>query len=487
MSFKKNRRIPTIAIVGRSNVGKSTLWNRLTESGKAIVSSVSHTTRDRNYGVVLWRGLAIQVVDTGGMDAEQGSEIGRGILAQAELAIKEADIVLFVVDAKAGVHPEDLDLARRIQKVHKHVLIVANKVDTARSISRTTTQEMFALGLGEPLAISASTSLGIGDLLDTIYQKLEARGKHPVPIEDDEKGLKIVLMGRPNVGKSSIMNAILGEERVIVSPIPHTTREPQDTTFEWHEQSITIIDTAGMRKRSKISDRVESASIERNREALMRANVALLVLDATERPSTQDRHLAGILKDAGRGLILVVNKWDLVDDKEIQTAKEYEKSIRRAFPFLNWAPIIFVSAKERKRTSKILDMAISVQDERQRQITYNALQKFLKTAIAKQPPRQSSGSKPPFVYDITQLGVEPPTFSMRLGGKDVGINDTWRRFVENQLREKFGFVGTPLKITTRHMPQRVEEHKKSNKKSGKTAKHPWARKRRSIGRKGGRY
>lgn len=485
MTAPKKRRAPVIALVGRSNVGKSTLWNRFTESGRAIVSEEAHTTRDRNYGTVLWRGLTVHIVDTGGMDAEQGSEIGRGIVAQAERAVRDADLVLFLTDAKTGIAPEDIDLARRVHKANPHTIHVANKVDTARAIPHIMTSEAFALGLGEPIPVSAATSLGIGDLLDTVYERLEARGKHPIPPEEDDEGLKIVLMGRPNVGKSSLMNAILGEERVIVSPVPHTTREPQDTRFEWRGEPVTLIDTAGMRKRSRVERGVETASIERNRAALLRADVALLVLDATERPSIQDRHLAGLLKDAGRGLILVANKWDAVDRKDTHTANEYEQSIRRAFPFLSWAPILFVSATQRQRTGKLLDMARRVQSERRHQISYNALQRVLKTAIAKQPPRQAAGPKAPFVFDIAQIGVEPPSFSMRIRGLRATVNEAWRRYIENQIREKFGFIGTPIKITARHMPQPTAKEKTGA--SGAKKKHPWARKRRSIGRKGGRY
>ncbi len=486
MAFKPDRRLPTVAIVGRANVGKSTLFNRLTESGKAIVSSTAHTTRDRNYGVVLWRGLGIQVVDTGGMDAEQGSEIGRGILTQAETAIKEADLVLFLVDGKTGVLPQDTDLASRVQRINKHVLLVVNKIDTQTKIAQAASKEIFSLGIGEPFAISANTSLGIGELLDIIYQNLETRGKHPVPLDDDAEGLKIVLMGRPNVGKSSLVNAILGQERVITSPVAHTTREPQDTRFEWRGKPITLIDTAGMRKRSKIEKGVEAAGIERNREALMRADVAMLVLDATERPAAQDRHLAGLLKDAGRGLVIVANKWDLVDEKETQTAKEYEFEIRRAFPFLSWAPVVFVSAHERQRTGKLLDLAQKIQNERRRQVTYNALQKFLKFALAKQAPLQKSGPKPPYIYDMTQIGVEPPVFSLRLGGGKVGLHENWKRYLENLIREKFGFEGTPIKTTTRFMPVR-DTRTRGSKKANKDKKHPWGRTRRPIGRKGKRY
>ncbi len=248
MPATRTRRRPIVALVGRANVGKSTLWNKLTESSRAMVSTIAHTTRDRNYAPVVWRGESIDVIDTGGLDAEQGTVVGQGIIHQAELAIREADVVLFIVDAKVGVIAQDRDLVRQVKKLNKHVLLVANKVDNAVMLGDAASNEMWSLGLNDPITCSASTGRGIGDLLDSVFAELERIGKHPVPL-DEETGLKIVVMGRPNVGKSSLVNAILGEERVIVSPLPHTTREPMDTHLMWHDQPITLVDTAGMRKR----------------------------------------------------------------------------------------------------------------------------------------------------------------------------------------------------------------------------------------------
>ena len=307
MPAKRTRKLPVVAIVGRANVGKSTLWNKLTETAKAIVSSTPHTTRDRNYAPVLWRGTSIELVDTGGMDADQGNDIGRGILHQAELAVKEADLVIFLVDAKTGVLPQDKSFAQLIKKLNKHVMLVANKTDTTKDFGEAGSKEMWGLNLGEPVPCSASTGRGVGDLLDRVYEELSRLEKPPLPVEDAH-GLKLVIMGRPNVGKSSLLNSILGEERVIVSAIPHTTREPMDTHLEWKGEPVTLVDTAGIRKRTKIDGRVEEASFERNREALRRADVAFLVVDATEGAFDQDKHLAGLLEEEKKGLIIVVNK-----------------------------------------------------------------------------------------------------------------------------------------------------------------------------------
>ncbi|MFA5935478.1 MAG: ribosome biogenesis GTPase Der [Patescibacteria group bacterium] len=484
MPAKRLKNFPLVAIVGRANVGKSTLWNRLTETTRALVSNVPHTTRDRNFGLVIWRGEGIEVVDTGGMDADQGSSIGRGILQQAALAIKEADLVLFVVDGKDGVLPQDKDLAKYTRALNKNILPVANKIDQPKQLTLAVTEDMWSMGLGEPVGISAGIGRGVGDLLDRIYSELAKRNKPPQPIEDN-KGLKIVVMGRPNVGKSSLVNAIMGEERVIVSPIAHTTREPQDTSFDWNGERVTLVDTAGMRKRSKIEKGLEDAGIERNRQALMQADVAILLFDASEDPTTQDRHLAGLLEDAGRGLILVANKWDLVENKATGSTKAYEQSIRQLFPFLSWAPMVFISAKEHQRTDKLLDLAFKVREERRRRIIYNALQRFLKTVVARKKPIASLGPASPYLHDVEQVGIEPPSFLITVRGNKESVHPSWLRYFENRLREKFGYEGTPIIVKARNV--QLGKPRVMDKTGQKPKKHPWARKRKPIGRRVGRY
>lgn len=490
MTSKRTSTLPVVAIVGRANAGKSTLWNRLTDTNRALVSPIAHTTRDRNYAPCLWRGMAIEVVDTGGLDAEQGSEIGRGILKQAESAVREADLVLYLFDAEEGILPQDRDFARSVWKLNKNILLIANKIDMPRQEALATAQEVFGLGLGAGIPISAGTGRGIGDLLDLIFEALAKHGTPPEPIPSHAT-FRIVIMGRPNVGKSSLTNAILGEERVIVSPIPHTTREPQDTEFEWNGNPITLVDTAGMRKRSKIERGLEDQGIERNRDALLQADVAFLVFDATEDPTTQDRHLAGLLKDAGKGLVLVANKWDLVGDKSTETSMKYEELIRSLFPFLNWAPMVFISAAKRQRTDKLLDIAWTIRDERNRQIAYNALQRFLKTCVARHKPIPYLGTKAPYLHDMSQIGSNPPAFLVTVRGETTALHPSWLRYLEGQLRQKFGFKGTPITLISRAIPvpKPTYEEKKAAKaeRAANPPKHPWARKRRAIGRKGGRY
>lgn len=450
MPVKRDKPLPRVALVGRTNVGKSTLWNRLTESGLALVSSEPHTTRDRKYGTVLWKGLAFELIDTGGMDTEK-DEIGRGIKVQAELAMKDADLVIFVVDATAGLLPQERELASAIRKSGRTVRLAVNKTDTLKRLAAAESPDFYKLGFGAPLAISATTSLGIGDFLDAIHVELARLNKPPQELRE-KTPLRIVLIGRPNVGKSSLVNKLLGEERVIVSAKAHTTREPQDTEFTYKGRDIVLIDTAGMRKRSKVKDGLEEESIRRNRQALKHADVAFLVFDSTSDPSTQDRKLAGLVKDTDTGLILVANKWDLVEEKETGSTKEYEGFIRQLFPFLDWAPIMFVSALSGQRVSKLLDLAIKVEEERHRHIDYNAVNRSLKSAIIAKRPLQQFGPMSPRIFDVAQIGHAPPRFLITVHGEKENLHEGWMKFFAKRLRAKFGFEGTPIRVVARHLP-----------------------------------
>jgi len=469
----KLKPLPRVAIVGRANVGKSTLWNKLTETSRALVSIIPNTTRDRNYAPCFWRGKTIELVDTGGMDSGTANDIEIGIRKQAEFAIHEADVVLFMVDIKAGVIGQDKELAASVRKINPHIILVANKSDRGDNLGQDILKELWHLGLGEPVFVSSANGRGLGDLLDLIYNKLDKLKVKPAEIQAD-KELNIVIMGRPNVGKSSLTNAILGEERSIVSPIPHTTREPLDTHLIWKGHLITLVDTAGIRKRARISERLELDALNRNRAALSRADVAVLVIDATDDPRKQDKRLAGLLKDARKGLIIVVNKWDLIKNKTTSTANSFIQSVHDALPFLTWAPIIFTSAIKGQRVKEILNTALEIQDEQKRLIQENALDKLIKHLIAKQSPRAVSGTKAPYIKSVVQIATEPPTFLMTTLGK-TAVHSAWLRFFENQLRKKFGFSGTPIiiKIEQDSSPQ-------------PTNKGPHKRKR-TIGRKGFRY
>jgi GTPase len=467
MPLKPQRIRPLVALVGRTNVGKSTLWNRLTEAGTALVSDEPHTTRDRHYGLVLWRGAAFDLVDTGGMDTEE-NEVGDSIRRQAEHAIREADLVLFVVDAQVSPLSQDYELVREVKKLHKHIWLLANKMDNIQALSSATQPEMYQLGLGNPIAISGATSFGIGDMLDAILAELDRQGKPAQPVHELEP-LKLVMIGRPNVGKSSLVNAILGEERVIVSPVPHTTREPQDTWIRYQDRDLVLVDTAGMRKRSRIKEQIEEAGIERNEAAIKQSDVAFLVFDATEDPTSQDRALAGLLEERARGLILVANKWDLVEGKISETATKYEKMLRESFPFLDWAPLVFVSAQTGLRAMKLLDIALEVQGERHRHIDYNALNRVLKACIKAKKPLASYGPKSPRIYDAAQVGHAPPTFLVTVHGEKDNIHPSWLKFFEKRLREKFGFIGTPIIVKAQHLPVAKSEKKRNVRGPGMEA------------------
>lgn len=451
MTTTTSPRIPRVALVGRTNVGKSSLWNKFTESGHALVSKDPHTTRDRKEGLVIWRGQEFVCVDTGGMDTEPDI-IGDNIKHQSLLAIEDADLVMFVVDGKSGPLPQDKELAEFVRAHHKkEIWLLVNKVDTLKDLSGAVDQGFFALRLGDPRGVSATTGLGIGDLLDEVMTELDKRGVPAVSAKQDER-LKIAIVGRPNVGKSSLVNALLGEDRVIVSPIAHTTREPQNTELEFQGHKITIIDTAGMRRNASLRTKIEEAGVERNMHAIDACDVALLVFDASEDPTAQDRALAGYLEERAKGVILVANKWDLITDKNTRTTQAYEDIIRSLFPFLSWAPMIFVSALKKQRMTALLENALKVQEERKRHIDYNAINRLLKSCIKTMKPLASYGPKSPRIYDAAQIDHEPPTFLITVHGEKDNVHPNWLKFFEKRLRQKFLFTGTPVITKVRHLP-----------------------------------
>lgn len=448
--IKKSKERPIVALVGRTNVGKSTLFNRLAQIGGAIVSDDAHTTRDRKYDTVQWKGLAFDLVDSGGMDVEP-TALGEGILSQAKHAIRESDMVLFVVDAHTNVLPQDRELARLVKKINPNTWLLANKVDNAKQLPLAYEPEMYDLHLGDPRPVSAATGLGIGDLLDDVLIGLDRLGCPAQPITE-HKALRIALIGRPNVGKSSLVNAIFGEDRVIISPIAHTTREPQDTPLRYRDQDIVLVDTAGMRKRAHVKTGVEEEGIERNERAIANADVAILVLEAIGEPTAQDRHLAGLIEDSARGLIIAANKWDLVKEKTTDSTDRYAVMIRRFLPFLSWSPIVFTSAKTGKRATELLDVALAIHAERQRHIDYNAINRLLKTCIKAMRPLAEYGPYSPRIYDVAQIGHEPPTFLISVVGEKTSVHHNWVKFFEKRLREKFGFKGTPIIVKSRNLP-----------------------------------
>lgn len=448
-----------VAIVGRINVGKSTLFNKLISDPKAITSTVAGTTRDRNYAVCLWRDMEFYLVDTGGLerttapkrqsskDKERYDDIDKQIIKQAEAAIKEADLILFTVDVKDGLMPNDIELVKKLKKAKKKIILVVNKADNNRQ--RQATAEFYKLNIGDPWPVSALNGTGTGDLLDEVVKRLKKLPKKKKITEvPEEKIVKVAIVGKPNVGKSSIINAILGQDRVIVSPTPHTTRDAQNIEFTFEGQKMLLIDTAGMRRHSKKSaDSFEKQAVEQSVQTIKKADIAVLVTDVSKRLSWQDKHLIDEANQAGVGLIILANKWDLIPDKDTDTIKEYDRYYQRFFPFLKWAPIIYSSATEKTRIKKILSTIVKVYQEKNKTITDNALDKFLKSIVKRHKPSRGKGTKHPYIYSLKQISTNPPTFALKMNFK-ADMHASYFRFIENNLRYKFGFEGTPIHIKT---------------------------------------
>jgi GTP-binding protein len=430
---------PLVALVGRPNVGKSTLFNRLIGEPYAVVHDVPGTTRDRLYGIADWGGVEFSLVDTGGIGLEVEGDIMAGTLAQAQEAMAEADVIVFVADAQTGPIPADADLALVLRRTQKPVLLAVNKAESRRH--ELGAAEFHELGLGEPFPISAIHGTGTGDLLDAVVVRLPRAPEEPT--DEDELGLAIV--GRPNVGKSSLLNAIVGEKRSIVSPIPGTTRDAVDTLFEYEGQRFRLIDTAGIRRRGRIAPGVEKYSVLRAMRAIDRADVAALVLDADEGIAAQDAHVAGYIQEARKGVLLVLNKWDLVEkNPRIQT--EYTKKVRQGLQFLDYSPLLFTSAKTGQGVQRVLDAALAAAAERTKRVPTSQLNNVVTEALAAHS--LSARGKQLRVYYVTQADVRPPTFVFFVNDPAL-VHFTYLRYLENQLRKQFGFEGTGIRLVFR--------------------------------------
>jgi len=466
------RILPLVAIVGRPNVGKSSIFNRLTGERKAIVGDEPGITRDRIYGEVEWSGNQFAVVDTGGIVPDDDAVIPANILKQAGVAIEEARALIWVVDARSGTTPLDEELAKVLRQTGKPVLIVANKADAAKL--QTEAGEFYRFGFEEVFPVSAEQGLGIGELLDAVVQHLEeTRGEHnanePTPqfgFSDNDadlawppkvgrRELRLAIVGRPNVGKSSLLNGLLGKERVIVSPIAGTTRDAIDTVLATRDQIFRVIDTAGIRRKGKTGQVAEKLSVVMARKSLERADVAIVLIDAEEGPTALDAHIAGYAHDAGCSIIIAVNKWDAVENKETNTAIEFERKVRHRMKFLDWAPLVTISALTGQRVDKILSLAMHANEARNRRIPTSQLNAFFEEAIAQ--PR-GGGSPAPVrggvsrlhIQYLTQIAVRPPTFVVFTAGGKPGLHFSYERHVQNRLREEFDFFATPLRIFERH-------------------------------------
>lgn len=436
---------PIIAIVGRANVGKSTLFNRLLGKAVAIVEDLPGTTRDRIFGDALLSEREVTLVDTGGLEMRPGSSLAEKVKEQVEVAIAEADVILFMTDVQEGLLPGDWEIVERLRRSSKPVVLIANKADNLRL--ETQVADFVRLGIGTPLAISAYHGRGINDLLDRIIAVLPE--SVPAPVEPDR--VKLAIVGRPNVGKSTLLNVILGEERAVVDQMPGTTRDALDTVLRYDTQEILLIDTAGIRRRGHIERGIEYYGVIRALRAIERCDVALLVIDGTEPVTTQDLHIAGYIKDASKGVILVVNKWDLVPKEQRIKCKQV---IEQRLKFMPYVPVFYVSARLKQGVDELVPQALLVKQERQRQLEKATVDEFVKEAVAvhELPGR---GTRRLEVYSAYQSRTNPPSFVFVVNEPKL-VHFSYRRFLENRLRRSFGFYGTPIKLIF--------------KKSGKMAK-----------------
>jgi GTPase len=525
--------LPIVAIVGRPNVGKSTLFNRIVGSRTAIVEDRARTTRDRLYGDAEWNGRRFVLIDTGGLEAGTDDPIELRVQEQARLAISEADVIVFVVDAAAGMTPADAEAAELLRRATAPVIVAVNKADNEKR--ELEGAEFYALGWDETYPISAAHGRGTGDLLDAIVWALPAESAQEVArknreaeaetwaedvaagrlepfvvdepeadldgegaeeaadeleaarwdaaiaAEADTQPAAIAFVGRPNVGKSSLLNALLGEERAIVSEVPGTTRDAIDTRLNWGRSEIVLIDTAGIRRRGKVASgaAAERYSTLRALTALSRADVAVLVVDAVEGLTSQDAHVAGYAIEEGKGLVVAVNKWDLVAEKTDRTFDQYVDWIRNEVPFLEFAPIVSISAKTGQRVGRVLELAVDIWAERRRRVPTGELNRILSAATERTPPPMVRGRRPKLFY-ATQAGIAPPTFVF-FASDAAAVHFSYRRYLENRLRETFGFDGTPIRLVFRDRSSVKLPRRRSTRSTGaKPARRPAAsRTRRS--------
>lgn len=428
----------TVAIVGRPNVGKSTIFNRLIGERKSIVDDTPGVTRDRIYGTVEWLTQSFHIIDTGGIQIED-QPFSEEINMQVDIAIEEADVIIFITSAKEGVMTDDMAIARKLQKSNKPVVLAVNKADNQEL--QMAVYEFYSLGLGDPMTISGAHGIGLGDLLDKVIELMPKKELKPY-----EGITSFCVIGRPNVGKSSLVNAILKEDRVIVSNIEGTTRDAIDTPFKVDDKEYMIIDTAGIRKRGKIYENIEKYSILRAMNAIERSNVVLFVIDGELGIREQDKHVAGLAHEAGKGVIIVYNKWDTVD-KDEKTMNAIEKEIRAQFVYLNYAPIAFTSALTHSKVNKLIPLIDEVHDSCCMRIMTNVLNDVILDAQMMNPPKPHLG-KQLKIYYASQVSVEPPTIVLFVNDPEL-LHFSYSRYIENKLREAFGFVGTPIRIIAR--------------------------------------
>lgn len=443
------KQLPIVSIIGRTNVGKSTLFNLLVKN-KVIISRIPGTTRDTNYQNAEWQGREFTVVDTGGLEKnistetnEKMNEIDKKITEKAKKAIKDSDLILFLVDAKVGIMPQDKEFASFLKKNELAYILVANKCDN-KKISQQV-DEFYELGLGEPIKISSANGARVGDLLDLVVKKAKLRKVRVSKKESEKEVIKITFIGKTNVGKSSIVNSILNEDKTIVSDIEHTTRDIQLIPFQYQKSDFMLIDTAGIRKkRAQIKkDELEFKSVQQTEKAIKETEIVVLVTDVSQNLSVSDLKFAKLIQSAQKGLIILANKWDLIGDKNLKTYNEYLKYYKITMPYLMWAKVIPISATKKIRLTKILDEAVIIHEKMKKEISKEDLDKFLQEILRIHKPTIGHGSLKPKIYEIKQVSTNPQTFEVIIGAK-MSLNNSYLKFITKKIREKFDFQGVPV-------------------------------------------
>jgi GTP-binding protein len=428
---------PTVAIVGRPNVGKSTLFNRILGGRAAIVSEHAGTTRDRHFGEAEWTGRHFWLVDTGGLVPDSHEAMDKAIRRQVESALTEADLILFLVDGREGMHPVDQAVAERLRRAGRPVLVAVNKLD---QLPATTAQHEFhALGFGDPIPVSASVGKGSGDLLDAIVAKLPAAAA-----DEDQEEIQVAIVGRPNAGKSSLANRLLGEERYVVHPVAGTTRDAVDSVLTYHGHTLRFIDTAGLRRRAKVQEDVEFYSTLRTQRAIERADVCVLVVDATLGLQNQDLRIATEAWDRGAGLIIAVTKWDLIEEKDANTAHRGQEQLVAKAPFLQYVPFLYVSSLSGQRARKVLDLIVEVAEARTKRVGTAEVNRVLEELVQRQQPPQKAGEEVKLLY-ASQIGTSPPAFAI-VSNRPDDVAESYQRYLIHGFRSAWAFTGAPLRL-----------------------------------------
>ncbi len=443
--------LPIIALVGRVNVGKSTLFNRLLEKNQAIVSKIPGTTRTNNEGTILWQGKYVKLIDTGGLTFTDDVPLEKDILKQTEKAMKEADVIVFIADAKEGILPQERELAKRLRQMKiKPILFVANKVDSAKLEYNLNEPEWSRLGLGEPISVSAASGRKVGDFLDILFQTLNKTKRRPKKNSNEyDEAIEVSIIGKPNVGKSSLFNKLIGQDKVIVSDLPHTTREPHGTLITYlhnhKKHKVNFIDTAGIRRKANVASHLEKAGIHKSIEAVENSDIILFVIDGNEMISSQDRQLGGLLEKRSKSIIIIVNKWDLAEDNSDKARNETKKMVYANFPHLDFAPIVFTSGLTGYKVHDIFPLILQAREARQTEIPNSTLDHFIKQATRGHKPARGKGIRQPKILGLYQLNTNPPIFEMIIKYR-TSLHRSYINYIENRLREQFNFFATPIVI-----------------------------------------